>query len=199
MEEIKKEKQPYYIFMNIGGTLWDIEHIENVHGPFVNGIDRHILKPASVEAMNLLIDSLEEQFDTKLVITSSDRKDFAECVRHLKYNGLKYDKPIFRTAVSGLSRGYAIVDYLSTNKEAPLTYPKLKTIFGRIIYNNNESPNDFKNYVVLESIEKRISKEIPKSRRIITNMHKALTDEQVIDFLTKNNIPFKQEKQNQPQ
>ena len=85
------------------------------------------------------------------------------------------------------------------NNEQPLTYPTLKTIFGRIIYNNNEKADDFKNYVVLDSVEKRISKEIPKSRRIVTSLQQSLTKEQVVRFLKSNNIPVKEQQQNQPQ
>ena len=187
--ENNNQKQPYYIFMDIDGTLWDIESAIRTHGPFAKGIPLPRLKESSVIAINILLENLEQKFDTRLVLTSGHRENLTACVHHLEFNGFKYDKPIYCTPYIPGPRGQKIVDYMKEQGEAPFTYPNLNNIFSRILYSRKEN-DDFKNYVVIDDNESLIKKQIPPERRIITKKkNAALSYEQVIDYLLRNKIP----------
>ena len=186
---INKSKQPYYVFMDIDGTLWDIESAHRVHGPFLSEIQFPSLKPESVTAINVMLENLDEKFDTRLVLTSRHRSSMAQCINHLNFNGLKWNKPILCTAFYPGPRGEKIVDFMQNHGERPFTYPTIKTLFGRILYTKRDN-KDFKNYVVIDDDKKSISKHIPPERRIVTNKRNgALSLDQVIDYLCKNGIP----------
>lgn len=188
-KKIEQTKQPYYVFMDIDGTLWDMEHATRVHGPFVPEIQIPRLKPESVAAINVMLENLEEKFDTKLVITSGHRSDMAYCVRHLKLNGLKWDKPILCTPFTPGKRGEKIVNFMMDEGQTRFTYPTIGNLFERILYTKRNN-QDFKNYVVIDDNKKAISKHIPPERRIVTNKRDgALTFDQVINYLCKNGIP----------
>ena len=186
---IENKKQPYYIFMDIDGSMWDKAYGEYVHGPFLSGIDSPALKRSSIEAINVLTDTLEKHFDTKLVITSRRREYFQNCLMYLKRYGLKYDKPIFCTDFKPGDRGQKIVDFMQEKGEHNFSYPRLKNIFERIMYERKDN-KDFKNYVVIDDTKSIIKKQIPPSRTILTNGKKeSLTMQQVVDYLLANNIP----------
>ena len=185
----QQKKQPYYVFMDIDGTLWDIESARSVHGPFLPEIALPTLKTESVAAINIMLENLEKRFDTKLVITSRHRSNMVECVNYLRFNGVTYYKPIYCTAFRPGLRGEKIVDFMENQGEKPFTYPTLGNLFERILYTKRNN-QDFKNYVVIDDNKKAISKHIPPERRIVTNKRDgALTFDQVINYLCKNGIP----------
>lgn len=182
------EKRPYYIFMDIDGTLYDNIYANQIHGPYLQYIEKPCLNPKSINAINFLLQTLENNYDTKLVITSGHRNNMSMCLQYLYDYGLKYDKPIFCTDFVPGTRGKKIIDYLNKDGKKLLTYPRLKTIFARKLYKKQDN-QDFKDYVVIDDKKSIIRKHIPPERRIITNKEKqSLTMEQVIGYLTKIGI-----------
>ena len=60
----KETKQPYYIFLDIDGTLYDATYVQHIYGPFTSHVEYPVLKPESINAVNLLLRSLESKFNT---------------------------------------------------------------------------------------------------------------------------------------
>lgn len=192
MEETK-QKPIYYVFCGIGGVLWDLEYAKSMHGPFLDTIQTPVLKPESVKALNLLLKSLEKNFDTKLIITSTQRKNLDTCVRYLSYYNLDYDKPIFATKFTAGPRGEKIIDFMEKDNlspQKPLTLAdKLKIKIKKSSKNTN-----FQNYVVLDNNRNAISKYIPNDRTIKTTLkNEALTVANVMEYLSKNGYEIDKE------
>lgn len=83
----------FYIFLDFDGTMTDTEHIKRLYYQGVRGEDvTKIFKPESIEALNYLIDYLNEEFDVHLVISSIWRKNMEETLFYLKKNNIKLDK-----------------------------------------------------------------------------------------------------------
>ena len=147
-----------------------------------------MLKPESVEALNLLLKSLEKTHNTKLVITSQRRNDLTACASYLSHYNVEYNKPIFATRFTSGLRGEKIIDYMKRDNQKPevaITLgDKLFEIFGRHKENGN-----FSNYVVLEDNQKVIKKHIPATRTIKTDIRKSsLTTSQVVNYLINNGL-----------
>ena len=184
----KTMREQYFIFLDIDGTLVDLKYGQRARGPFFIFGKNTVLNPESIEALNLLINSLEQKYDTNLVITSGRRKNLHECVSHLYDNGLKYDKPITCTPLVEGRRGQKIIDFMMTSSSQK--YPKAKKLIDFIL--KRYADHGYKNYVVLENDISKIRYEIPPSRRIITNAKtKALQPYQVEKYLKTNNLPVK--------
>lgn len=181
-------RERYFIFLDIDGTLIDLKYGQHVRGPFFNFGENTILNPESIEALNILIDSLEQKYDTTLVITSGRRKNLHQCVKNLYDNGLKYDKPITCTTLEDGRRGQKIIDHMMTSSSPKL--PNIKKFVDFIL--RRYADQGYKNYVVLENDVSKIRYEIPPERRIITNEKKqALQPYQVEKYLKTNNLPIK--------
>ncbi|MBR3885211.1 MAG: hypothetical protein IKJ33_01930 [Clostridia bacterium] len=181
-------RERYFIFLDIDGTLIDFKYGQRARGPFFNFGENTILNPESIEALNILIDSLEQKYDTSLVITSGRRKNLHECVKNLYDNGLKYDKPITCTPLEDGRRGQKIIDCMMTYSSPKL--PTAKKFVDFIL--KRYADQGYKNYVVLENDASKIRYEIPPKRRIITNEKcRALQPYQVEKYLKANNIPIK--------
>lgn len=186
--ENKKTKENYYVFLDIDGTLWDAKFAYNVYGAGFNYIVDPRLKKDSIEAVNLLLRSLEEKFDTQLVITSKRREYMNECVSYLQKYGLKYDKPILCLPFGKNYRGERIIGYMQDQNDNPehLKKPQnaLAKIFNAFIVKGKQ------NYVVLEDEYKLIKHSVP-SRRLIFSDHnkRAITSKQVRNYLKTNDIP----------
>jgi len=188
MKKEKIIKKPYYVFLDIDGTLWDASYRARIYGPFANVVQDPSLNPESIKAINLLLRSLEEKFNTKLVITSSRRENMTECVRYLSFNDLNYNKPIFCTSFEPGIRGDKIVSYMQQQGEVGFKYPTLKNFISKILYSKKNE--DFSNYVVLEDTRKKVRNQIPRSRIIYSNHNKqSITTDQVVDYLKANNLP----------
>lgn len=181
------KKQKYYVFLDIDGTLWDASTNFNYYGPNFGHIDFPKLSNRSIKAVNILLSSLENKFDSKLVITSERRNELKTCIDYLKHYGLKYDKPIFAIPYpTKIKRGKDIVDYMKSNGDGPIEYPN-KNLFLKMLHSFKN--NDYKNYVVLEDMKKLISGYIPKERLIFSNHNKrSVTIKQVEKYLKDNNI-----------
>lgn len=195
-----ENKLPYYVFLDIDGTLWDAEFAFYMHGFTFNSHPAPKLKPESVKALNLLLRSLEYSFDTKLIITSKRRHDLDFCVDYLQQNGLKYNKPIFCTNNSTDARGKKILDFMRENGSAPCELPPNANLWTRLQYAFSIHGNP--NYVVLEDEKRLVCDQIPRNRIIYTNHNnQSLTIKQVEQYLKRNEISLqnKTSAQNQPE
>lgn len=180
-------REQYFVFLDIDGTLIDLKYGQHIRGPFFEFGENTILNPESIEALNLLLESLEQKYDTRLVITSGRRKNFVPCVKNLYNNGLKYDRAITCTPLTQERRGQKIVDFMMTSSLP--RYPKLQKAVDFIL--RRYADHGYKNYVVLENNASKIRYEIPPERRILTNEKKrALQPEQVVKYLKANNLPI---------
>lgn len=181
-------REQYFIFLDIDGTLIDLEYGQRTRGPFFSFGENTVLNPESIEALNFLIDSLEQKYDTRLVITSGRRENLRACVKNLYDNGLKYDRPITCTPLEDGRRGQKIVDFMMTSSLP--RYPKVQKVVDFIL--RRYADHGYKNYVVLDNDVSKIRYEIPPERRIVTNAkRRALQPYQVEKYLTKNNLPVK--------
>lgn len=181
-------REQYFIFLDIDGTLVDFEYGQRVRGPFFSFGENTVLNPESIEALNLLIQSLEQTYDTRLVLTSGRRENLRACVRNLFENGLKYDRPITCTPLEPGRRGQKIVDFMMTSSMPK--HPKLQKVVDYLL--RRYADHGYKNYVVLENDASKIRYEIPPERRIMTNAKKrALQPYQVEKYLKANNLPVK--------
>ena len=186
MENIKEK---YYVFLSIDGALWDGQSAFQQHGPFAKEITKPVLKKSSVQAVNFLLENLENQFDTHLVITSRHRENMPSCVDYLTMNGLKYNKAFLCTPFVPGERGQKIIDFMEECGIRKFTYPTKNKLIAKL-FSRCENP-DYSNFVVIDSNKKRISQQIPAERTIITNpKRQSLTQKQVEDYLQKINVPF---------
>ena len=185
-------REQYFVFLDIDGTLVDLRYGQYRRGPFFSFGENSVLNPESIEAVNLLLESLEQKYDTRVVLTSGRRKDLASCVEHLYENGLKYDRAISCTPLTEGRRGQKIVDYMMTSSLP--RYPKLQKVVDYIL--RRYADHGYKNYVVIENDTSKIRFEIPPERRIKTNAKKrALQPEQIIKYLKANNLPIVEHEQ----
>ena len=181
-------REQYFVFLDIDGTLVDLKYGHYARGPFFRFGENSVLNPESIEALNFLLDSLEQKYDTRLVITSGRRKDLSACVRSLYENGLKYDRAITCTPLSEGRRGQKIVDFMMTSSMP--RFPKAQKMVDFIL--RRYADHGYKNYVVLENDISKIRYEIPPERRIVTNAKsRALQPYQVEKYLKTNNLPVK--------
>lgn len=191
---LQSKKERYFVFMDIDGTLWDYEYGEYYQGPFVYENPYPRLKSSSISAVNILLKSLEEKYDTMLVITSRKRENMPECIEYLKQYGLSYDKPILCTPFvyyANKSRGEKIIDFMSDRNIKPERLRK-KSLVNKVL--NVFISKGSKNYVVLEDDYPLVKKSIPKRRLILANHNnRSLTIKQVKDYLKINNIQVKED------
>lgn len=189
----KPKKQNYYVFLDIDGTLWDAKFAYPKYGFQMNYISEPVLKPESIEAVNLILKSLETSYNPLLVITSSKRKNLFACTRYLMDNGLDYHKTIYATQYpSVINRGHSIVDFMEERGEGPLPYRTIKNAFAKLVHEIWN--DDFDRYVVLEDEKSKIKDAIPPSRRIMSDHNKkSISLSQVKSYLKKNNISLNEE------
>ena len=77
-------------------------------GSFINKF-----KPESMSALNYLIYKLSENYDVRIVISSTWRHNLPFAIKTLKENGLMYDKVIESTPISDpAKRGEQILEFL---------------------------------------------------------------------------------------
>ncbi len=176
-------KKPFYIFTGHIGVFCDNKSIVYSHGPFANSVEYPVLKKESVNAFNSLVDALEENYDTKIVATSSLRKDLPRYLEYLKYNGIKYDKDIFATEVANASRGEKILNVMKQDNLEPDERLSLKDKI-KAFFSQTEQKNSFKDYVVIDCMTSRLTG-IPRKNIIATSLKRqSLTQKQVSDFLS---------------
>ena len=102
------KRKNFYIFLDIDGVLWDWDWRL---GAIDKGKIKRIsyiadLNPKSIEALNFLIEKLNENFNAKLVISSTWRSNLEETREILQNNGLKYDDELYATNISNTQIDY---------------------------------------------------------------------------------------------
>ena len=110
----------FYIFLDIDGVLYDWDYIiaETNAGLRKRGEFIKKFKPESMQAINMLIEELNKDYEVGLVISSTWRSNMPFTIQTLQDNGLEYDKPIERTPIyDPAKRGEQILDYLADKKD----------------------------------------------------------------------------------
>ena len=168
-------KSNYYIFLDIDGTLWDYDYrMYNKSG---------LLKPESMEALNLLISVLDKNYNPRIVITSRRRKNFEATCKWLYDSGLNKDfSNIDRTPWEEGDRGKKILNYMHV-REKDVIYSKnkfknkLANLMGRKV---------FKNYVVIDDEAYKLDSYIPEDKIIAPNiLSRALSLQHINEYLRK--------------
>lgn len=161
-------KQFFYVSLDIDGVLWDEFFIKlltdsGVREKGAGNIDLH-LKPSSMAALNFLIDTLKENFEVVLVISSLKRFNMPKILNILKSNNLSSVSKIDNTLLSfDMKRGIEIKEYLCGKK-------------------------DNKNFCIIDDEIKDIKPFFNKNKIIETSDQKALHISQVKQFLCNNNL-----------
>ena len=193
MENLNDNKPVYYVFCGIDGVLWDLKFAEFSHGPFLKQIEMPIPKPKSIQALNLLLKSLEKSYDTKLIITSAHRENLDKCIKYFNFYKLEYDKPIYATKFTSGSRGSKILDFMEEDNTTPQRILPLSQRIQNFLRKSAQNEGN-KNYVVLEDNASIIKRQIPTNRTIKTNLKKeSLTIKDVVLYLLENNIELDNE------
>lgn len=176
------KKEPFYIFTDIKGVLSDQEKTLQVYGPYMERAKFPIIEKDSVCALNNLLSSLEEIYDTRLIITSKLRQFLPTCIEFLNKNGLSYDKPIYSTEFKEGLRSEKIFDVMQKEGHSPERRKNLRQLVSSMLH-KAISDKSFKNYVVIDSSD-TLKKYIPKSHLIKTNAQGSpLKQSQVTQFL----------------
>ena len=115
------QKQPFYIFLDFDGVSNDFEGADNIFkfgGLFVSENDKRTFNPYSIEALNYLIETLQQEYECKLVLSTTWRHFFDKAKHILKNNGLEYLGVIGKTPYMFLKkRAYEIMEYLQVKNE----------------------------------------------------------------------------------
>lgn len=185
------EKPKFYIFSGIEQTLAGQNFTKHYYRGLSSIIGELKPDPHCMDALNFLLEKLEENFDTKLVITSKQRRYPNACENYLKINNLKYNKPVFFTKYISGPRGAKIIDYLESENASPLTF-HTAPLYIRFLKNFKDNP-DFKNYIVLDGQQKNLAGFIPQSQLCIVNKKTGFTMENAINILQKNGIAVEQQ------
>ena len=180
------QKEKFYVFSGIEHTLIGTDYLNDMYGPVGFRLGYVKTDKDCMAALNSLLAGLEEKFDTVLVITSGKREHPEGCLEYLKYNGLKYDKPIFFTKYVAGPRGEKIVDFLEAQGTTPLEFHKAP-LYVKFLKYFKDNP-DFNNYVVLDRPNPDISKYIPHSQYKKVNTRKGLTMKDTADVLASQGI-----------
>ncbi len=183
-------KTPYFVFLDIDGTLWDAKYEYIYHSYMLNYVDYPKLNPNSIKAVNILLRSLDQKYDTRLVITSQRRKHLRNAIEYLSKEGLKYPGPVFAIKYpTNLSRGEEIINFMEKGyKLNPSDVSHLQGRIARFFYRMTN--NDFNNYVVLEDERDLINKTIPRNRIIYADHDKrSITPRQIQHYLKKIGVP----------
>jgi len=152
-------KENFYVFIDIYGTMWDIESALN---SFILDSYSYFRQPSmkSIDALNFLIEELEKEYNVKLIITSTLKKFSTNYYKIMKEFGLKYSGEIEITSVD-MPKAEAIADYIK-DKE------------------------NFNNVVILEDLPRQILKYFKKESIIKTQIiNGGLDKEKVENFLLK--------------
>ena len=102
----------FFIFLDIDGVMYDWDYIKaEVDGGNLNARGLKQFKPESIEALNLLMDTMRETHKVQLVISSTWRDN---AIIPLYQNGAHLKGAIHSTPVLGdpAHRGLEIISYL---------------------------------------------------------------------------------------
>ena len=124
-ENIKNNKENFYVFLDFDGVLNDFLTVPGLHkigGFFVKNTDSNTFNKESIQAVNYLLKALETKYNVKLVLSSFWRLNFEKAKSVLKNNGLEYDGEIGRTPkLKGKKRAIEILRYLAEHEDRNVT------------------------------------------------------------------------------
>lgn len=153
-------KENFYVFIDIDGTLWDLDYLLN---SIAFQSYKYFRQPNinSLKALDYLIDQLKKDYNVHFVISSFWRKNSERDFKIMKEFGLKYDGLVETTPLNIKKKGKAILEYL---KDKP----------------------DNKNVVILEDSLRLVKDEFDNSCIIKTNRYKESLSNRLVDnFLAK--------------
>lgn len=110
----------FFIFLDIDGVLYDWDYIiaETKAGIRKKGEFIKKFKPDSMQAINLLIEELNKEYEVELVISSTWRSNMPFTIQILKDNGLEYNGSIGSTPIyDPAKRGEQILDYIADKQD----------------------------------------------------------------------------------
>ena len=90
-------KPKFSLFLDFDGTLNDfitIPKLSKLGGLLVGKDDAKVFNEESIEALNMLINTLESKYSVDLVLTTSWRFNMDKCQSVLKNNGLRFNGEI---------------------------------------------------------------------------------------------------------
>lgn len=157
------EKPKFSLFLDFDGTLSDfitIPKLSKLGGFLVGKEDTNTFNPESMEALNMLINTLESKYSVDLVLTTIWRLNMDKCQSVLKNNGLRFDGEI---------------------KSIPFIFNKsrLKEIYMYIELNQVDK------YLVIDDIP-RMSKYFDEDKMIQTGLFgKSLTIPNILNYIDK--------------
>lgn len=101
-------KEKFYLFLDIDGVLWDWNW-RKAHAGATSKFN-----PASISALNFLIETIGKKFDPVLVVTSTWRWDMQRTESALHRSGLKMKSQILSTPISSTpgNRAQEILQFL---------------------------------------------------------------------------------------
>ena len=143
------EKEKFYIFLDIDGTLYtqqDIHEFTTAGFPIYLSANfwPQDCNAESREAFNKIIDTLEQNYDTEVVIVSRKRKDMQMCEHYLKeVYKLHISKPLQRTPYVMGERSDKIIDYIENDCGL---YPKTKNVIKNLLNKKRLTSN----YVIID-------------------------------------------------
>ena len=106
----------FYIFLDIDGALWDVKWrlVQIFKGRIKKGGLVKSFNQESIRSLNYLIESLENKYETILVISSSWRYNMEMTKKTLFNQGLNYKKQMLKTGIC-TNRQKEIEEFLIEN------------------------------------------------------------------------------------
>ena len=143
------EKEKFYIFLDIDGTLYTQQDIrERTPAGFPMYISEDFwpqnCNAESRDSFNKIIDTLEQKYDTEVVIVSRKRKDMQMCEHYLKeVYKLHISKPLQKTPYIDGERSDKIINYIENDCGL---YPKTRNIIKNLLNRKKLTTN----YVIID-------------------------------------------------
>lgn len=159
-------REKFYVFLDIDGVMYDWEFLKSQGIKSFGRIKT--FNPESVSALNYLLETLNQSYETELVISSTWRRDMLDTVKTLKDNGVKMNlRKVFATPIFNESktRGEEILSYLSKRQ-------------------------DNQNYIIIDDEISDIAPHFSSDKIIKTNIFTSGLKKDMVDkFFKQNHIP----------
>lgn len=160
--ERDKKKENFYVFLDFDGVLNDFRTIPSIFklgGFLVSSKDTNTFNKGSIDAVNYLLETLSTKYNTKLVLSTTWRRNPEKAKQVLYNNGLNYDGEIDCTPrYRGRKRAFEILKYLVDHEHNKI------------------------NFVTIDD-KKHINHFFKKSNCISTSLFNALDMSKVINYL----------------
>ena len=116
-----EKRENFYVFLDIDGVLWDWEwRLDAIEKGKIKSL--HFIEdfnPKSVEALNFLLNKINETHDVKLVISSTWRSNLEFTKEVFDRHNVDYQGEYFATKHTDHpeKRGLEILDFLNTHEK----------------------------------------------------------------------------------